>query len=711
MLHSDVIHNSFNVVRVPANGRVEVGSTPPAVIDGSAPFAFSVWVRVLGPIAPLPPAGAVDLGRSGLIVGPSDCGWCLVAAGDEIWVVDPRDTARMRFTVSGSLADQNWHFLTLRWMKRDDDTFRLIVSVDAVVSEMAFNRLPATQGTGTSLWIGGGSAALDVLCFTLWNRPEDLEVVPHQMPEHTQGLACCFCFSDVPARDMSDHGVALSFHGGARPVGISRALELTGDGFAVVDRSVSEKLKAPSGTGCTLHAWIQPQVGGFASDVEDDFDLPGMTVFRMRHTDGSTVVLRLDENADGSYRPMISGESGAGLAFPATLVAGRWYHLTAVLRRDQWHLLVDGEPVGDSMRSPTISAVNEICIGGSERFGANESNFRGAICSVGIWGRGLSDKEVQSLPNALEFFGEGCLAWYGLGDEGFLRDSLFSAPLTIVGGVRVREILGPALPHVHAHARFARDSAERASGTFHDLAGADALLAKLEAASSEAPDWVALSGGHKLDRSRIRASLRALRPNDSDIAIEERAAVLDRVFVATASGTLSDALTGVMASEDLFHDGRALRTYAISDKCRDLIIAIVADVVAIILTVVGFGLAMSALKSTVATLIGQGLGAVRRTLTALELGDHMGNAAVIFVRLVPALFGNTAGMPSLRVLITQSLRELRWWDVVFALANIGLIVTSIIFTGGGAVALLLATAVVALGALARDVGLYISEGC
>lgn len=83
----------------------------------------------------------------------------------------------------------------------------------------------------------------------------------------------------------------------------------------------------------------------------------------------------------------------------------------------------------------------------------------------------------------------------------------------------------------------------------------------------------------------------------------------------------------------------------------------------------------------------------------------------IFLRLVSALFGTTSGMPSFRAIIQSAFSNFRWWDVAFFVANVGLLIGSIILTGGGAVIVILATLLVATGALAKDIGLYVDAGC
>ncbi len=331
--------------------------------------------------------------------------------------------------------------------------------------------------------------------------------------------------------------------------------------------------------------------------------------------------------------------------------------------------LLDGKP-GEAIYRPTPLDVT----GG----GIAETQFRGHVCSFGLWSVALSADRIRAVSQSLEFFDDACIAWYGLGDSMRLSDSLLGSPLIVRGGGSVQEVVGPiSAPRdameSHAHARFKMAattvpaSAAWASARMETIDGADT-------GSAEATS----------DTSQLRAALRVLRPGMEAVDLDQLVSNLARQSAAappTAYGVQTTPKAALLA------------TTALSSQCGGALVAIICDVVAIILSAAGFPIGASLVRKAIGGPITRNLPKLIKTLKTIDFAKVEGvrRSTPIFLRLVSALFGTTSGMPSFRGIIQSIFSEFRWWDIAFFAANVGLLVTSIIFTGGGAVIVILAT--------------------
>ncbi|UTV41845.1 LamG domain-containing protein (plasmid) [Ensifer adhaerens] len=699
-LSSTVMHNNTNVLRVRGPDGIGLKLADIVSLGGASPFGYSAWIRPLATLRPFRYSEQPE-DDFGFLIGTTDSGWRLFAHDEGITAYRAKD--RYPFmTLPCRLGDGTWHFLRIGWSSIDETAFCLSLAVDEFCIEGFDSPAVKPSFDFPKLKVGGGSLPIDIMCLSVWDDPAQIEHNPALMPQHTPALKACFCFADPHPTDMAGNGVVLERGAGSEQVGISRALTLKGGSTAEVAEDVLGALRSSAPEALTLHAWIRPAQLSWEDPVTGIFAAPDDaevdTVFALQ-SDGR--VIRLD------LRPTPGPRSEILLTFAADQQAqslgfvqqNEWAHLALVADGSHWRLYINSALSGEAAAPLNTARVTRIALGGLDGGGIAETQFRGHVCSFGIWSAALSADRIRAVSESLEFFDDACIAWYGLGDSMRLADSLLGSPLIVRGGGSVQEVVGPVSAlrdavESHAYARFKK----AATTVPASAAWAGARMETIDGVNTG-------SAASTSDASQLRAALSVLRPGMEAVDLDQLVSNLARQASAAAPPTAYSVQTTPKAA--------LLATTALSSQCGGALVAIICDVVAIILSAAGFAIGASVVRKAIGGPITRNLAKLIKTLKTIDFAKVEGvrRSTPIFLRLVSALFGTTSGMPSFRAIIQSIFSEFRWWDIAFFAANVGLLVTSIIFTGGGAVIVILATLTVAVAALARDITLYVDAGC
>ena len=698
--HPMLVHNNTNILRIRGSESARLQLDDIVSLNGDAAFGYSAWIRPLAPLRPRHVNGNTDP-DPGFLIGTKESGWRLSAHDGGVSVYR-WDQSQPFLTLPCRISEDGWHFVRVGWSRSDigSAVFRLTLAVDEFSMEGFDASINPPVPGYPQLHIGGGSLPMDIMCLSVWSDPEAIEHNPMLMPEHTPALKACFCFADSHPLDMSGNQARLEYGIGCEHLGSSRALTLRGGATAEIGSDILESLRRTGSGAATIHAWVRPvqlgwtdpATGAVASLDTADHD----ALIALQSGDG-IVQLELRPKADASRSEVLLNDGRNAPLVLGSVAQNEWAHLALVIDNGRLSLIVDGVLSCEAPTGIDVNRVSRLALGGIEPAGDGSTPFRGHVCSLGLWSSALSPDKLRAVSESLEFLDPQCVAWYGLGEAYRLADSFSGSPLILRGGGSVQEVIGRVTSfreHVESYAvaRFRKPAATiAASGPWAGfaMAGPRDVTGSIDGGSET---------GH------LEAALMVLRPGldatELDAVVRGLAAEQAKLGRNAASSTASPRAILLAAT-------------AMSSQCAGLLVAIICDVIAIIFSAVGLAIAGTVVRNALGGTITGNLPKIIQTLKTIDFAKVEGirKSTPIFLRLVSALFGTTSGMPSFRAIIQSVFSNFRWWDVAFFVANVGLLIGSIILTGGGAVIVILATLATATFALGRDIGLYVDAGC
>jgi hypothetical protein len=92
----------------------------------------------------------------------------------------------------------------------------------------------------------------------------------------------------------------------------------------------------------------------------------------------------------------VNNNTFIGGGSPLTYNDGNWHFSATVFTSGQQILYMDGNPVQTNSTAQTPTGLNEFCIGASQRSGATDNYFNGAVDDVRIYNRALSAAEIAN---------------------------------------------------------------------------------------------------------------------------------------------------------------------------------------------------------------------------------------------------------------------------------------------------------------------------
>lgn len=395
-----------------AGGSISFGTAVPLSFDGSHSFGLSGWFRL-----PDRSVSGTLLGKKGeFILGVEE-------GRPYAWLSGQIGSVAAAQPLSGG-----WHFLGATYATTGAEAGELSLYIDgALVAQAILSRVGA-PATANPLAVGG-DIAVDVWCVCAYARaltPSDCacEWAPMQDAAST---AASFCFMNPPAKDNGPGKYPIAFTGTAAEKVQTPGVSFAGAGYALPGSS--DQID-PSTGSYTIQAWVYPELVG-AGETQ--------YVFAEGTADGANISLSLTGSADGRS-VSLTAQRGTDSVSGGTLSAGAWQNVAVTFDGNTLTLLLGGVVCGVRPSANITLPSHQLVLGAAMTSTAPvlAGSFQGAIQSVDLWSRALSEAELATYAATIPEEA-AVLGVYVLGSDS--SNLVTSAAVGLYAGARPRELL------------------------------------------------------------------------------------------------------------------------------------------------------------------------------------------------------------------------------------------------------------------------------